>query len=110
MNIECMDYEIYTSGKDRSALCNACFGFMDKAQGAVSSGIVGVLLVAIGYVVDSTTGDYMGDLSRIPTLLTWFIVIMGLIPGMLGLISWFILKRYPFTDEVRADMNEKLSK
>jgi len=109
MNIECMDYEIYTSGKDRSALCNACFGFMDKAQSAVSSGLIGVILVAIGYVVDSETDTYIGDLANIPTLLTWFIVIMGIVPCVLGIISWFILKHYPVTDEVRADMNKKLS-
>ena len=42
-------------------------------------------------------------------MLDWFIVIMGLIPFVLGLIGWLILKRYPITDEIRADMHKKLS-
>jgi hypothetical protein len=36
-------------------------------------------------------------------MLTWFIVVMGLIPGVLGIISYCILRHYPVTDEVRAD-------
>jgi Na+/melibiose symporter-like transporter len=110
MNIECMDYEIYKNGKDRSALCNACNKFINKAQSAVSAGIVGILLTSIGYVVDSATDTYMGDLAAIPIMLTWFIVIMGLIPCILGVVAWLILKHYPVTDEVRAEMKQALSK
>jgi Na+/melibiose symporter-like transporter len=110
MNIECMDYEIYKNGKDRSALCNACNKFINKAQSAVSAGIVGVLLTSIGYVVDSATDTYLGNLAAIPSLLTWFIVIMGLIPCVLGVVAWVILKHYPVTDEIRADMKKVLSK
>ena len=108
VHIECMDYEIYKNGRDRSALCNACNGFIKKAQGAISAAIIGILLTSIGYVVDSATDTYLGDLTRIPAMLTWFIVIMGLIPCILGLISWFILKHYPISDEVRADMRKTL--
>ena len=88
--IECMDYEVYKNGKDRSALCNACDKFIIKAQSAVSASVVGVLLVSVGYIVDSTTGNYIGDLAAIPQMLTWFTVIMGLIPFVLGMLSWII--------------------
>ena len=110
VKIECMDYEIYKNGKDRSALCNACNKFTIKAQSAVSAGIVGILLTAIGYTVDSATDTYLGDLSRMPALLNWFIVIMGLVPFILGFVAWFILRSYPVTDEIRKDMQEKLKK
>lgn len=110
INIECMDYEIYKNGKDRSALCNACNKFLGKAQSAISTGMIGVLLTAIGYTVDSATDTYIGDLARIPSMLTWFIVIMGLVPCVLGLISWVIQKNYPITNEVRDDMAKVLSK
>ena len=109
INIEAMDYEIYKNGKDRSALCNAANKFLGKAQSAVASGLVGVILVAVGYEVDSATDTFLGELSSIPVMLDWFIVIMGLIPFVLGLIGWLILKRYPITDEIRADMHKKLS-
>lgn len=108
LNIECMDYEIYRSGKDRSALCNACNKFLKKGQSAISSGMIGIILVAIGYEVDSVTDTFLGELSAIPTMLTWFIVIMGLVPGILGIISYLFLRKYPVTDEVRAAMREKL--
>lgn len=110
ITMECMDYEIYKNGKDRSALCNAGDRFLSKAQSAISSSLVGVVLVAIGYEVDSVTDTFLGELSAIPTMLVWFIVIMGLIPGILSLISFFILKKYPVTDEIRADMKAKLGR
>lgn len=110
LNIECMDYEIYKNGRDRSALCNACNKFLNKAQSAVSTVMVSAVLLAIGYEVDSVTDTFLGDLSAIPTMLTWFIVVMGLIPGILGIIAWLFLKKYPVTDEIRADMDKVLNK
>ena len=38
------------------------------------------------------------------------IVIMGLIPAILGLVAYLILRHYPVTDEVRAEMVKALSK
>ena len=108
LNIEVMDYEIDRTGKDRSALCNACNKFLGKAQSAISTGMIGVILVAIGYEVDSATDTFLGELSAIPSMLTWFIVIMGLIPAILGVISYLILRHYPVTDEIRAAMAEKV--
>lgn len=110
LNIECMDYEIYKNGRDRSALCNSCNKFLNKAQSAVSTVMVGGILLAIGYEVDSVTDTFLGELSSIPTMLTWFIVIMGLVPGILGIVAWLFLKKYPITDEIRADMGQKLNK
>lgn len=110
INIECMDYEIYKNGRDRSALCNACNKFLTKAQSAVSTVMVSAVLLAIGYEVDSVTDTFLGELSAIPTMLTWFIVVMGLVPGILGIIAWLFLKKYPVTDEIRADMDKVLNK
>ena len=58
--------------------------------------------------MDSATDMFVGELSSIPTMLVWFIVVMGLIPAILGLIPWIILKKYPVTDEIRADMDKTL--
>ena len=110
VNLECMDYEVYVSGKDRSALCNAVNKFVNKLQAAFASGIVGIVLTAIGYQVDSATDTYLGELSAIPNLLTWFIVIMGLIPGVLGVIAWIILGKYPINDEIREKMKALIKK
>lgn len=108
LNIGIMDYQIYKTGKDRSALCNATAKFLDKAQNAVSSGMVGIILVAVGYVVDSVTGDYAGELAKIPSMLNWFIVIMGLAPCILGVIALVIFRKYPIPPELAAEMKEKL--
>ncbi len=110
MNMETMDYEVYLHGQDRSAQCNACYKFLDKAQSAISASVVGMILIAIGYEVDSATDTYLGELSAIPGMLNWFIVVMGLVPCILGVVAALILRKYPITDEVRADMKEKLSK
>lgn len=104
MNMEVMDYQIWKNGKDRSALTQAGSKFLEKAQSAISSAVVGVVLIAIGYEVDSVTGDYVGELSKLPSMLTWFIVIMGLVPGVLGTITYFVFKKYPITPEIRSQM------
>lgn len=109
LNIEIMDYQVYKNGKDRSAQVNATGKFLDKAQNAVSAGMVGVVLVAVGYVVDSVSGNYAGDLAAIPGMLNWFIVIMGLVPCILGAVALFIFRKYPITPELAANMKEKLA-
>ena len=110
LSMECMDYQIYKNGKDRSAICNAATKFLDKAQTALSSSLVGALLIAIGYEVDSATDTFLGELSQIPTMLTGFVVICGLIPFLLGIIAFLINRKYPITNEIRAAMKEKLGK
>ena len=108
VNIECMDYELHVGGKDRAATCNAANKFINKAQNALASAAVGAVLVAIGYIVDSETDTYIGELSKLPSLLTWFVVIMGLIPAILGVIAYFILRQYPINDAVRAEMKHEV--
>ena len=93
----------------RSALCNAAMKFLNKTQTAISSSVVGAILVAVGYIVDSTTGEYIGELSAIPSMLNWFIVVMGLVPCILGVISLVIMRNYPITPEIAEDMKNKLA-
>ena len=90
--MEIMDYTIYKTGKDRSALSGVVSKFLEKAQTALSSALVGAILIAIGYNVDSVTGDYAGDIANIPTMLNWFIVVMGLFPvfWVLSLLSFIV--------------------
>lgn len=108
VEMEIMDYTIYKTGKDRSALSGVVNKFLEKAQTAVSSALVGAILIAIGYNVDSVTGDYAGDIANIPTMLNWFIVIMGLVPCILGIIAFVIYRFYPIDNTVRADMRKYL--
>ena len=103
-----MDYTIYKTGKDRSALSGVVSKFLEKAQTALSSALVGAILIAIGYNVDSVTGDYAGDIANIPTMLNWFIVVMGLVPCILGIIAFVIYRFYPIDNTVRADMRKYL--
>lgn len=111
VEMEIMDYNIYKTGKDRSALTMVLGGFIMKAQNAFSAAIVGAILIAIGYQVDSVTSEYVGELSDIPSMLNWFIVIMGLVPAILGVISALILRKYPIhqkeRQEIRAFLDQK---
>ena len=49
-------------------------------------------------------GMLQGKKKKIPTMLNWFIVIMGLVPAVLGIISVLIYRKYPVTNEVRGEM------
>ena len=108
VEMEIMDYTIYKTGKDRSALSGVVSKFLEKAQTALSSALVGAILIAIGYNVDSVTGDYAGDIANIPTMLNWFIVVMGLVPCILGIIAFVIYRFYPIDNTVRSDMRKYL--
>lgn len=108
LNIECMDYQIYKTGKDRSAQVNATAKFLDKAQNALASGMLGIILVAFGYVVDSVTGDFAGELSNLPRILNGFAIAMGLLPFLMGAISLWLYRKYPITPELAVEMKTKL--
>ena len=108
VEMEIMDYNIYKTGKDRSALTMVAGGFIVKAQAALSAAIIGAVLMSIGYNVDPVTSEYMGELSQIPTMLNWFIVIMGLVPAILGALSALILRTYPIKDDERRKIRECL--
>lgn len=102
--MEVMDYTIYSTGKDRSALTGVLDMFLQKAQNAVSSALVGGILIAIGYEVDSVTGDYIGELSAMPSMLTWMTVIMGRVPAILAVIAVLIISRYPIDQAKRKEI------
>ena len=106
IGMEIMDYTIYKTGKDRSALTGVLSKFLEKAQSAVSSALVGGILIAIGYQVDSVTGNYIGDLAKMPTLLTWMIVVMGVVPAAFAIIGILILKKYPIDHAKRLEIQE----
>ena len=103
VQMEVVDYGIYKTGKDRSALTTVTDGFITKMQTAFSTAIVGIVLTSIGYVVEEGN-RFAGDVSQIPTMLNWFIVIMGLIPAILGVISVLIYRKYPITNQIRQEM------
>ena len=109
LSMEIMDYTIYKTGKDRSALTGVLEKFLEKAQSAVSSAIVGGVLIAIGYQVDSVTGNYVGDLAKMPAMLTWMIVIIGLVPALLAVIGILIIRNYPINQTMRGDIQKFIS-
>lgn len=108
LGMECMDYGEWKSGKQMNGLCEAVSQFISKAQSAISSAIVGVILVALGYVVDSATDTYIGELSALPKILDSFMIISALIPAILLIISNVIMHFYPINNDVREKMNAEL--
>ena len=70
--------------------------------------MVGAVLIAIGYNVDSVTGNFLGDVANIPTMLNGFIIIMGLIPAVLAVIAALIYRKYPLDNKERAVMRAAL--
>lgn len=56
--------------------------YAHKVHSPVSSGMIGIILAAIGYEVDSVTDTFLGELSALPTMPTLFIVITGLVLGI----------------------------
>ncbi len=111
LNAECGDYAEYTTGKTMTALTNSVNSIFTKTQTAINTAIPGILLVIVGYSVNSETGNYAGDLSKLPDMVNGFAILMTLVPAIIGLISWAVYKfLYPITPELRATMTEELGR
>lgn len=110
VGIECMDYGMYKTGKEMHGIVNSIGRFIGKAQSALSAAMVGGVLIAIGYQVDSVTDRFVGDITVIPRMLDSFIIISGLIPALLCAISLFTLKFYPIDEELRVEINTSINK
>jgi Na+/melibiose symporter-like transporter len=95
MWLECIDYNKEVTGKPMSGTISALSGFLGKTQAALATLVVGWVLAGIGYNVDSATGNYIGELSRIPAMLTWFVVVCALLPAICAFATLFIYKKYP---------------
>lgn len=104
IGLECMDYAVWKTGKVTNGIINAVSNFINKAQVALSSAIVGIILVAIGYKVDPVKDEFIGNLSSIPPMLNSFIVITALIPAVLAIISFGIYHFYPIDEKIRSKM------
>jgi Na+/melibiose symporter-like transporter len=104
---ECIDYNRYKTGKEMGGMVTAVRNILEKGQGAIAGAITGALLIAIGYNVDSATGNFLGDLSKMPALLNNFVLLMGPVPAVLAVISVLIYKKwYPITPEIKQQMKE----
>lgn len=109
ISMDIMDYTVYKTGKDKSAMTSVFTVFLGKAQSALSSTLVGAILILIGYNVDAVTGNYIGELSAVPSMLTGMAIVTGVVPAVLAIISILILNKFPITAEVRAEMRKALA-
>ena len=109
LDVESMDYGYWKLGKEVSGICNAVSNFLTKAQSALSSALVGFILILVGYQVNSVTDEYVGELSALPHMLKWFMVVMTVGPIVLYVIGTLILRKYPINDAVREEMKAELA-
>lgn len=111
INIDCADYVEYTTGTNMTAMINSVHSVFDKARAALGGVIPGVLLVMFGYSVDSATGAFVGDLANLPSMVTGLSIVTFAIPCVLTFVSAIMYtKLYKVTPELRATVNEELTK
>lgn len=111
LNTECADYVEYTTGKSMAAMTTAVNNMVQKAQTALSTLIPGVILMTVGYSVDSVTGTYAGDLAKLPGMVTGLTIAITLLPLVVSVAAWAIYKfAYPITPEYREKMTAELER
>lgn len=109
LNTECADYVEYTTGKNMAAMTTAVNNLVQKGQTAIATMIPGIILMTVGYSVDSVTGAYAGDLTKLPGMVTGLTVVMTLVPLVVSVAAWWIYKKaYPITPEYREKMTAEL--
>ena len=111
LNTECADYVEYTTGKNMAAMATAVNNVVSKGSSALATLIPGIILMAVGYSVDSATGAYAGDLAQLPSMVNGLTIAMTLIPLVVSVASWAVYKfAYPITPEVREKMTAELER
>jgi len=107
---ECADYAEYKTGRKMSALVNSVNNILGKAQSALSTAIIGGVLIAVGYSVNSDTGNYIGDVSNLPRMVFWFGIFLTVIPVIVLTLSLLMYKfLYPITPEFQKQMVDELA-
>ena len=110
MNADCADYAEYVTGKNMTAISNSIYGIICKGQNAIGGVIPGILLIAVGYSVNASTGAYAGNLAEFPRMVSGLAVIATLIPGLLGITAFLIYRLcYRVTPELRATITDELN-
>lgn len=110
ITLETIDYVEFKMHRRMGGIVNSTGNVIAKAQGALNTVLVGGILVAIGYSVDAASGNYAGDLARVPTMLNSFMLISGLVPAILVLIAFALYHFfYPITPEKRKEISAELA-
>lgn len=111
LNIDCADYAEYQTGMNMTAITNSVSNVCTKAQNAIGGVIPGILLMMVGYSVDSVTGAYVGDLAKLPQMVSGLSVVAALIPAVLALTCALLYKfTYKVTPEFRQEITDELNR
>lgn len=111
LNTECADYVEYNTGKNMAAMTTAINNLVQKFMSAISTIIPGLILMSVGYSVDSATGAYAGDMEKLPTMVSGLTIAITLIPFVVSVAAWLIYKfAYPITPEYREKMTAELER
>ena len=71
--------------------------------------IPGIILMSVGYSVNSTTGAYAGDLAGLPNMIRGLVIAITVVPMIVSILTWAIYKYgYNITPEFRAKMIAEL--
>jgi Na+/melibiose symporter-like transporter len=101
IGLECIDYNLFKTGKSMAGMINALSKLLGRITTALSTLAAGAVLAGVGYKVDAVSGNYAGDLGRLPELLNWIIVASGLVPAIFSGISILINRYYPIDADIR---------
>ncbi len=102
MLADASDYEEFSTGRQIAGNFSATFAWVNKAGYALASGLSGVLLAWTGFDVARGAAQPEGTVFMIRILFT-----AG--PAVLFLIGWFLLRRYPLTEERMAEVHRTLA-
>ena len=109
LNTECADYVEYTTGKNMTAMTTAVNNVVNKTQAALAALIPGIFLMMVGYSVNSATGAYAGDLTKLPGMVNGLTIVMTLVPLVVAVGAWAVYRfAYPITPEFRKKMTAEL--
>lgn len=111
LTVECADYAEYKIGRNMTAITNSLYGLTQKASTAVGAAVPGILLMAVGYSVNETTGAYAGDLASLPRMISGLSLVLALVPALMASVSFLVYKFcYRITPDVRQTMTKELER